>query len=172
MFRKCFRCFFRNILCHSGKVLILPFIFAAVIFFLVNSCTGDNACKQSRDVYLVVSFRTTFPKTEHDTTLPDLSVYGLSHSDSLLYDSANVSKVSLPLNPSSDSTGFVLTCRADVDTLMLVYTRQPHLISYECGFVMYYRLIQASLRGHLADSLRIIQSVVTTDNVTNINIYF
>ena len=172
MLRMNIRLFFQHARLLNGKGLLTAFLIASGICFLGVSCTGDNACKQSRDVYLVVSFRTSFPRTEHDTTLPDLTVYGLTRSDSLLYDSARVSKVSLPLNPSSDTTGFVFSCRDAADTFMVVCTRQPHLLSYECGFVMYYRLIQVFLRGNLADSLRIIQSDVTTDHGTNIHLYF
>ena len=172
MFRMNIRIFFQHVPLLTGKGLLNAFQIAAIIFFLGESCSGDNACKQSRDVYLVVSFRTTIPKIEHDTTLSDLTIYGLTRSDSLLYDSASVSKILLPLNPSSDTTGFVFACRDAVDTFMVVYARQPHLLSYECGFVMYYRLNQAFLLGNLADSLRILQSDVTTDNGTNIYLYF
>jgi len=166
------RLFFHFTHFPAGKGWFLVFLITLAVYCWSISCTGDNACKQSRDVFLMVSFRSTVHNTEHDTTLSYLTVYGLRRSDSLLYDSAQVNKVSLPLNPSTDSTGFVFACHDAVDTLMVVYNRQPHLLSYECGFVMYYRLIQVTIRGNLADSLHIIQSDVTTDNGTNIHMYY
>jgi hypothetical protein len=91
------RLFFHFTHFPAGKGWFLVFLITLAVYCWSISCTGDNACKQSRDVFLMVSFRTTVHNTEHDTTLSYLTVYGLGRSDSLLYDSAQVNKVSLPL---------------------------------------------------------------------------
>lgn len=158
-------------LCSRKTLIFVPigFFLLSVQFF---SCTGDNACKQSRNVSLTVNFRTPTKKSEKDTVLPYLTIYGIPHSDSLLYDSASVAKVTLPLNPSLDTTGFVFQCNNLSDTILLAYSRSLHLLSYECGFVTFFRLKGAEVHGNMSDSLYIVNPDVTTENNTNIILYF
>lgn len=139
---------------------------------LLTSCAGDDACKLTRDVYLHITFRTPVPKTLHDTTLQNLTVYGWANEDSLLYDSASVSKIKLPLDPSADSAIFMMKSGPRTDTLRFRYQRQLHLISYECGFVVFYQLNEVTRFGNFADSFHIINPSVNTDDATNLFLYY
>jgi len=140
--------------------------------FLLNSCEPDTACKLSRNVELHISFKTWSDGTLQDTSISDLSIFGISREDSLLYDKSSVETVSLPLNPSSDSVSFVFTQNEQHDTLLLTYNREIYMLSIECGFITRYKIISASVRGQMADSLSIPESLVSTDDVTNINLYY
>lgn len=110
--------------------------------------------------------------TDVDTTISGLIIYGLLPGYSMPADSGSASALQLPLNPSADSAAFVMKTKSGTDTLLLRYSREPYFISAECGFITRYHLSGLNLTGSGADTAIIIHSLVSTDGLTNIKLYY
>ena len=102
----------------------------------------------------------------------NFTVYGIGREDSLIYDQASsVGSFVLPLSPSCDTTGFVLTLGAVTDTIRFLYSRELHLLSMECGFATYYYIERINNTTNTIDSVSVVNEKVTTGDDENIQIY-
>jgi hypothetical protein len=103
-------------------------------------------------------------------------------SDSIMAGSS-ISKVSLPLSNSRDSSMYIFkftitdtTLVSDTtefaDTVCFRYTRILSLLSYNCGFMYDYKLLNIESTRNIIDSVAIIKSSITTTNEENLRILF
>jgi len=107
-----------------------------------------------------------------DTMLNDLYILGIGREDSLLYDSAHVSELFLPLSMHSDTTGFIVRVRTLTDTLWFSYTRDLSYVSGECGMAVEMNIDTVWHTDRFLDSVAIIQPLIRyNENVENIKIY-
>ncbi len=116
-------------------------------------------------------FFTIEEEEEGEVTVDDVSVYGLGREDSLLYDSASVRRNSLPLDPNSDITTFVVLFPENSDTLTFHHTTSPFFHSYECGYVLHYDLSGFEYSTNVIDSVRLEISKITHQYERHLKIY-
>jgi len=139
---------------------------------LLLSCAKDS-CVDETEAYLKISF---FDNTRLKLAAPDsLTVYGLNReSDKLYSKSKGVQPAKLPLNASTNKCIFLIKINGITDTLEFVYRSYPHLISKECGYTFYHKLISDSLKYTTSgiDSLKISKDDITTINEENIRIFY
>ena len=105
---------------------------------------------------------------------PDsLIIYGLSRASDKLYNSAKrTTQADLPLNPSTESCGFVIRINRVPDTIMIKYESYPHLISKECGYTYFHTIDSISYTKHIIDTIIIMNRLVTTVDEENFRILY
>lgn len=164
----CFRDSGRNILAGVAGLLLL------VLFF---SCTPQETCDGDTQSVLVARFGTGETGSPADTTVGGVTVYGIREgkSDSLLVDSASVSRLQLPLDPGHGESRFVLRAGQQSDTLVIRHGNTAYLISYACGFGMLFTLQEIGHTMHLIRAVEVINEQVDAEllkDEAHIRIFF
>lgn len=124
--------------------------FPLTVLLLFSSCATEEVCNDDNQSYLVIKFKTRWDDNSiHDTLMPGMSIYGIREGkfDSLLYDSLDVTRVELALDPNNEMSHFVLSDEMDRDTLILSHSSEVYLINYTCGFASRFTLEQFSSSG-------------------------
>jgi hypothetical protein len=152
---------------------LIPFLF----FITLAACSPQDICDDDSQSILVARFRTLVGGKITDTIVPGISIYGIREgkSDSLLYNSVAVGRVELPLDPSSDQSGFVISTAEKTDTLILVHSSEAYLISYKCGFASRFTLEEFTSTGGMILDIELIEATVDAElesNEEHLWIYF
>ena len=148
--------------------VILPGFIALLLTF--GSCNQD-LCEESTDVHFKIGFYTIDGGKERDSLVYNLTIYGVGREDSLLYDQAIAQKITLPLNPGSDTSRFVIRINESEDLCVFEYTRFVRLISHDCGFITEFDIQDIEYTKTNIDSAAIVQSKVTNFEELHIKIY-
>ncbi len=102
-----------------------------------------------------------------------VTVYGLGmESDPLYLDAAGRADILLPLNPATSKSEFVIIANGITDTITIVYSSFPHLISKECGYSMFNTLESCTSTNNLIDTVFVQNPDVTTKYNENIRIFY
>ncbi len=153
---------------YLGRPLIL---FA--LFLLFSGCTDDLPCEEATANRLRMGFYIAGQETETIALVRSFSAHALENPDSLIYENQNnVSVIELPLNPLADHCAFVLSFRESRDTIWFSYTREEHLISIECGFTLFFNILDVEYTTHFLEALVINNSYVTNSFDEHIKVYF
>lgn len=149
---------------------IIQIIVIQGFLFLVCSCTPE-ACLEETEAYVKATF---YSSATGKSVIPDsLTIYGSGMDTTFIYEKARGIRVAnLPLNVSAQSSVFVVTINTLTDTLTILHTSYPHLISQECGYTWYHNIEEPSFTGNAIDSIHSPKRVITTFNEENIRIYF
>ncbi|HLN56207.1 MAG TPA: DUF6452 family protein [Bacteroidales bacterium] len=156
------------------KLSIKQYIFillTGIIAFL-ESCTPES-CLDDTESFLEASFYNY--KTKNVQVPDSITIYGVGRDTSKVYSSALAIKVaSLPLNPASTSSAFVVRINGISDTLSISHFSYPHLISKECGYTYYHEIYPDSLTftKNTIDSIWIKNRIITTLDEENIRIFY
>ena len=138
----------------------------SVVFTMV-SCLTQEVCDDNSQSELVARFKTEVSETVSDTIISGVSIYGIREGkpDSLLYDSSEVSRIVLPLDPHHTYSRFVMNINEISDTLTLVHNTGFYLMSYNCGYGAIFTLDPDSIDhgGHLFYEIIIKDAVIDTD---------
>jgi len=140
-----------------------------ILMLAFASCDTQDICDEDSQSILVARFRTTVTWEITDTLVPGISVYGIREGkpDSLLYDSATVSKIELPLDPSHDQSRFVMSTEEKADTLILQHSSEAYLISYNCGFAARFVLEEFNHSGGMIVDIELINPSVDAEMETD-----
>lgn len=137
---------------------------------LLTACDEEEVCDQSVYSSLNVGFYKSGDE-EQDTSVQNFSCYGVG-ADSMLYDvKNNLSRLALPLNPSTGSCSFVLIFDSIPDTLTLSYDQELVFVSYPCGFAPHYSITEKYESHNVIDSIKIENSEVNPQSEENVKIY-
>jgi len=143
-----------------------------LIVFLIGilvRCT-PGACLEETNSFLEASF---YSNTTKEILVPDsLTIYGSGQSDKLYNKAAGVKVASLPLDATTGKCTFVIRINGTDDTLQLVYSSYPHLISKECGYTFYHTLDTFFYSRNIIDYVYQTSNNITTLNEENIRIYY
>ena len=142
----------------KSRLLLISVLFAMV------SCLTQEVCDDNSQSELVARFKTEVSEAVSDTIISGVSIYGIREgkSDSLLYDSSEVSRIVLPLDPHHTYSRFVMKIDESSDTLTLVHSTGFYLVSYNCGYGAIHTLNPDSIgHGHkLFYDTKIIDAVI------------
>lgn len=145
-------------------IILIP-----VLSCVVCSCT-PNSCQESTISTVKAGFYQT--GTGEALTADSVTLYGLGMESARIYNKATKLKnISFPLNAKSDTSILVMRINGVNDTLTVVYTSYPHLVSKECGFTFYHILDTVYNTRADLDILKKNQNI-TTLNEENIRIYY
>jgi hypothetical protein len=149
-------------------VFLLSVLFFSIVLI---RCSPDDICLSNQNA-VQVGFYSAYSETDKDTTLSDLSVFGVGRSDSLLYRNVAVNKLFLPLSMHVDTTAFLLKVSTLQDTLWLAYKRRLSYVSGNCGMAVEITVDTMWFNGRFIDSVAIVQPLIKyNENVENIKLY-
>ncbi len=143
----------------------------AVIQLSIESCTPE-ACFEETESFLKATF---YNNATGKSAAPDsVTLYGIGHKSVLIYNkSTGVQPAQFPLNSASDTSLFVIRINGTDDTIGFIYTSYPHLVSRECGFTFYHRLVDSVFyTKHNINYIYQGNNNVTTANEENIRIFY
>ena len=146
---------------------LLTLMFIGII---AMSCT-PGSCFEETNAFMKGTF---YSSSSGKAATPDsLTMYGINISSVKLYKKATgVQPAYIPLDASAGSCTYIIRINGIQDTIKVLYTSFPHLISMECGYTFY----------HTIDSVwyttnKIVDIIRKNDNVTtlkeeNIRIFY
>jgi len=145
-------------------------IILLIIMKFFASCT-PGSCLEETTSFLNATF---YKGGSGKPSAPDsITVFGIGKDTNKLYNkSVKISAISLPLDASSETCGFVMIINGITDTLKFTYSRYPHLISKECGITFFYILESHQWSGTAVDSIIIMNANITTFHGENIRILY
>jgi hypothetical protein len=137
----------------------LSYGLAAALMLFVCSC--EEFCEGSNRTAAVINFYSAETKLSATVRVDALQGVG---NDSVLFRSASLQSVLLPLKPGADTTAYIIRTSmvagdvmvAETDTLIIVYTRHAGFVSSECGCAGFAEITSAYVGGrHLIDSVAV-----------------
>jgi hypothetical protein len=152
---------------------IVLFFFSLLMLGLA-SCQNNEVCEDAAANPLRIGFYLPIITNGNPTayTVDSLTVYGVGRPDSLIYDNRkSVRSIEVPLNPTTDRTGFVFIFPENItDTLWVEYEPELNFISAECGFAMFFDIEQVSHTTKRISTFQINQYLVTNSLEEHIKI--
>lgn len=147
-------------------------IFLVIILFFGFACDILYDCENERRIHFEVGFYQIKEGVVRDSIVDSLNVYGLGREDSLIIEGRlNVQTMVLPLDPSKDSSVFVLILDETQTEFSVFYERIPVFISDECGLAIKYKLLGAGFNNSVSDSIEITEEEVNEIETEHIRIY-
>lgn len=107
---------FTAMIAFSRRKILISLIISTLI-----GCTTSDFCSEPTESVATLKFYSRVGRILSDTTVKGFSAMGMNTSDSLLYDSIDVSAFYLPLSASDTSCSFLLTFSIP-DTLFITDT--------------------------------------------------
>lgn len=152
------------------------FIAVVIITSLfLGSCLDQyNICDQSKITDLQAGFYQRTGGVETVTAAPSFTLALLNSSSSTYNQQSGVSKFSLTLNQTVDSSKYFIKVSNSLpaDTITFFYTTQNFTISPECGTVPVFNLSGVSSTLNTIDSVKIINPTINNTGTENLKIYF
>ncbi len=145
-------------------------ILTAILLVVISSC--EKECYHKPKTMLNADFFTIEDEEELEVTLEGVSVYGVGREDSLLYENADVGRISLLLDGNSEETGFVMQVGDMADTLTFHHTETPFLYSYECGYILHFEIKDYGYTTNFIDSIDVVRTKITHRYEKHIKVYF
>lgn len=143
---------------------IIP-LFLAVLF--VSGCEEPD-CVSETSATINLSFY-QLELNEPDTIFVN-KISALGSDSILVANTANVSKVSLPANPKTDSATFVFDIREyGIDTLTITYQNGSRMIAEDCPFELIFSELNYSRNDF--DSIRIVNKILLEAINEDIRVY-
>ena len=102
-----------------------------------------------------------------------LRVYTYREIDTLRFiDARTTSFFSVPLDPASDQSIFLITLNGVTDTAVIRYNRRPHLVSPECGYTLVSDITGLNTTHNIIDTLIIENRSVNLNGETNLHLFY
>lgn len=147
-------------------------IISIVFIFPGISCTKES-CDQDTGVLMNTGFYSSQAEEDDETiNIDSLDIYALNVPDSLIYSMVTLSKVSLPLNPSSPDCAFVIVNGGRADTIEVFYSSRLELLSMACGYIYFHEIEEIRHTANDISYINIINKSVNPGEQENIQIYF
>ena len=150
---------------------ILRFIVSLLPLSIVSCKDEYTICNLPKDVRFIAGFYQTANVPQ---SAQNLSVSLLGDTSAIYRRQPNVPSFSLPLNPTVDSSKYLIAVSnsGPRDTLTIVYSSSNVNLSPECGNVSYHTITRLSSTLHTIDSVKLIAPAINTSSVQNAKIYF
>lgn len=133
-----------------------------------TACNINRPCDEPTQFPILSGF---YDSIGADTTLAGLTIFGIGREDSLLADMDTLHSVSLPLNPFTDTSRFVMTFGPVADTLSFMYQRNLRMVNPECGFAMYFQIETINHTHNFIDSLILLDQYLDANAQEHLQIF-
>lgn len=137
-----------------------------LIGFLLLAASCEEVFEAPPQSFLLASF---YNSATNQTISPVTMVQGVD-AEGLLFGDTAISKFLLPLT-NRDTTRYVVWLDSTSDSLTFIHETTQKYASVETGFYYEYKLLAVEHTQNRIDSIRIIDSLVTTKWNENINLY-
>ena len=78
----------------------------------------------------------------------------------------------MPLDPAVDESVFIITLNGVTDTAVIWYTRNPHLVSPECGYTLVSDITGLKTTHNIIDTLIIENKSVNLNGEKNLHLFY
>ena len=153
------------------------FIIFLTVFLFLFSCSVQEVCDDDLLPEAIATFQTFKDGKLIDTIISGVYMHGIREQvpNSLLYDSAKVSKIFFPLDPNSPQSSFVLRIQDVSDTIHIIHTSTVYLISFTCGFLNDFTITKIMYSKNNIKDIELIKEYVNaeeTDVEEHFKFYF
>ncbi|HRF69020.1 MAG TPA: DUF6452 family protein [Muribaculum sp.] len=159
-----------------GKILKLVLL-ACMLVVLHTSC-NTSGCTENKSSIPLAGFYSY--ETLGAITVNEISIGGVdAPDDSLLLDNGSAGKMYLPFRSTAEETSYFIRYESEqlgggalYDIITFNYTSIPYFASEECGAMFRYKINEMYYTKHLIDSVGLVDSLITNEDVEKIHIYF
>lgn len=146
-------------------------LFAVASLVLSMASCSVQPCYEETDPSMNVFLLTS--GTGETAQADSLRVTGISPTDTIEFvDSRKSASFSVTLDPSADQSVFFITLNGISDTAVIRYTREPHLVSPECGYT-FISIISGLMTTHnIIDTLMIENNNVNLNGEKNLHLFY
>ena len=153
------------------RYLAIPLFAAlAAIISSLSSCSVQPCYEETDPVMntlLLVSGTGEIARAD------SLRVYTYRAADTLKFiDERGASFFSVPLDPAVDESVFIITLNGVTDTAVIWYTRNPHLVSPECGYTLVSNITGLKTTHNIIDTLIIENNSVNLNGEKNLHLFY
>ena len=121
------------------------------------SCATEG-CYEDTEAFLSVNLYVT--DAQMQTSIDSLTVYGTGRADSMIYQNAILKTLTLPMDPSATTCGFVISNGTITDTITVTYSGKYHFISKPCGYTYLYNVSGVRFTRNRLDNVLVINNDV------------
>jgi hypothetical protein len=145
-------------------------LLALILALSAHSCS-DKACYEEMDPLLYTSLLES--GTGDSKKADSVRVIAATPSGQVtLFKQNAVTFFTLPLDPANDLSEFYVIVNGVSDTVVLTYTRRPHLVSAECGYTFLSDLTGLRTTHNIIDTLIIENKSVSLDGEKNLRLFY
>ena len=102
-----------------------------------------------------------------------LRVIGFSEtSDTVFVSQRSVSSFSVPFDPGNDISAFRIVINGTSDTVVIRYTRRPHLVAPECGYTILSSITSLRSTHNIIDTIIINSKSVDLNGEKNLHLFY
>ncbi len=157
---------------HNVYTLVRGLLAAVFLMLLLFSCGDDQVCEDVTANDLRIGFYETGEGGQAWTVIDSLREGSPDRPDEDIFEKIySVSSLELPLNPSEDTSRFLLDFFTHTDTMTVSYRREKQLISVECGFTMFFEITGVSHTSNRITSISIPVDYVTNNLDEHFKVY-
>ena len=151
------------------SVISVIAIMATLVMFL-SSCSVQPCYEETNPLLKTVLLASG---TGEAAKADSLRVYTYRETDTLRFiNLKGASAFSVPLDPASDESEFLITLNGITDTAVIRYSRKPHLVSPECGYTIISELTGLKTTHNIIDTLIIENKSVNLDGQKNLHLFY
>ena len=137
---------------------------------IAGACNADDDMQLSYQHTVQVGLYSMH--THNDTTLTEVSVYGIGREDSLLYDKETTGSLFLNLDMRRCTTEFVVKTQTLEDDLFFTYEKQLDAVSGSAGIAMEITLDSIGYTNTFIDSAAIsYRKIKYNESLENVKIF-
>ncbi|WP_066632244.1 DUF6452 family protein [Labilibacter marinus] len=153
------------------KIFSWTLILLSVLGVYACSNQGSDFCLSNQQA-VQGGFYSASATSDKDTSVIGIDLYGVG-GPGLLYDSASVSKIFMPLNMETDTTQFVLEINKLRDTISFIHQKELNFVSGECGYIFsfYIDSVYYTDRSFIDTVIVDYDKVIYNENLENVKIY-
>ncbi|MDX9729123.1 MAG: DUF6452 family protein [Bacteroidales bacterium] len=149
----------------------IPLLAVLTVFAASLSSCSVQPCYEDSNPML--NTRLLVSGTGEVAEADSLRVYSYRESDTLRFiDTRVTSFFSVPLDPDSDESLFLITLNGVTDTAVIRYSRRPHLVSPECGYTLVSDITGLKTTHNIIDTLIIENRSVNLNGETNLHLFY
>ena len=149
----------------------IPLLAVFIVIGAVISACSVQPCYEETDPTLNTLLLVS--GTGETAKADSLRVYTYRETDTLRFiDTGVTSSFSVPLDPDSDQSLFLITLNGVTDTAVIRYNRLPHLVSPECGYTLVSDITGLKTTHNIIDTLIIENRSVNLNGETNLHLFY
>jgi len=125
-------------------------------------------------VGLVCELRHTYLEKDQPqtaTSLDSLTIIGIGQTEPLYSNAKWQTQLILPMHTQTDSTRYTILYHQLLDTICIYHSNQIEFVSLECGCSTNHALLKMTNTKHWIDSVAIVNTNMTRNADTNIQIW-
>jgi hypothetical protein len=142
----------------------------AILFFIVG-CESEEACLSNQHS-VQAGFLSAWSESDRDSTLAEVSLFGLDREGDSIYAKESLSEMFIPLDFERDTVSFAVVSKTMKDTLNIAYQKELDFISRDCGYIFSFQIDTVWHSNAFIDSVAIsYPDVKYGETLENIKLY-